>query len=119
MGSRPVKLIDPIKGITTSRTPISLGLAFLVVAVGLYGLAIFTAPDDPPLDYISFSENISWPLSIVLLFPVVIALTQSFYQQIPLVFSRLAASQKDSTEFHSFGTIVGDSSTTRSYVQSF
>lgn len=75
-------------------TPITLGLAFLfVISLVLTFWADQTTPPDspPPEDsnYLSYFKNISWSISILYLFPFVVALTLQYYQTIPRLFEYL------------------------------
>lgn len=75
---------------STGISPTGLGIAFLFcVAMPLtIWASLMEAPpvNDP---YQSYFDNISWSISMVLLFPCVVALTFKYYQEIPELFSHL------------------------------
>ncbi len=90
----------------TGLSPVGLGIAFLLtVSLSLTwwayeseSPAVAVCPGlSEPRNFVSFFENISWSISIVFLFPLVVALTLKYYREIPKLFAFLAE-QTDSRE---------------------
>jgi hypothetical protein len=84
--------------------PISLGaLFFFLVSLPLTLWAILSQPSpENNKDFVTFLENISWSVSIIYLFPFVVALTLKYYESIPelfyYLFSRLNGEDKEGLE---------------------
>ena len=88
----------------TGVSPLGLGVGFLLtVSLSLVWWAYESeSPAEavcPGLsaskDFVSFFENISWSISIVFLFPLVVALTLKYYREIPKLFAFLAGRTED------------------------
>jgi hypothetical protein len=81
--------------ITRSRyaNPLSLGVAFFVfVSLPLAVWAVRSQPEPKNgQEFITFLENISWSVTLIFLFPFVVALTLKYYQSIPTLFDFLFA----------------------------
>lgn len=61
-------------------SPVSLGLIFLLaIALPFSAWAVLSEPLLPDETYLSYAANISWSLSIVLLFPPILGLTLAYY----------------------------------------
>jgi hypothetical protein len=79
--------------ITRSRyaNPLSLGVSFFVfVSLPLTLWAVLSQPDPANgEDFVTFLENISWSVSVIYLFPFIMALTLKYYQSIPKLFEYL------------------------------
>jgi hypothetical protein len=72
-------------------TPATLGVAFFVVVAVPLSLAGYSQDNTINTDdrFLTFFENISWSISILYLFPFVVALTLKFYQRVPELFRTL------------------------------
>lgn len=79
--------------ITRSRyaSPLTLGVAFFVlISLPLAVWAMLSQPEPKSgKEFITFLENISWSISIIYLFPILVALTLKYYQSIPALFDYL------------------------------
>lgn len=65
--------------VKTGFTPTRLGLLFFVCAgLVLSVWANHAEPEDLPAQYLDYWGNISWPVSLLLLFPLIVALTLIF-----------------------------------------
>jgi len=87
----------------TGASPTQLGIAFFIaVSLVMCLWAKFATPPDPEgcgtLCYFSFFENISWSLSVLFVFPFVVALTWKYYQEIPDLFAELLRQSTKSEE---------------------
>lgn len=80
--------------------PLSLGVSFFVfVSLPLTVWAVFSQPGpENGENFVTFPENISWSVSIIYLFPFVVALTLKYYQSIPELFEYLFLKLQDKPE---------------------
>lgn len=80
---------DPlIKLLTRFRLgPVGLSVFFLVLAVlfTVWNWYCYAKPIEPNPYYLTYTENISWFLSLIFIFPFVLGLTFKYYQDVPLV----------------------------------
>jgi len=72
-------------------TPLTLGIRFLCyISLTLCaGAALSELNIEKTGDYLSYFSNISWSVSLVYLFPFIVALTLKYYQEIPKLFDYL------------------------------
>ncbi len=84
---------EPLLGILGlgKVSPGALSVGFWgVVSLPLCVWATLSEPPTPPsLQYVSFFENISWSLSIIVLFPLIVGLSLTFYREVPSLFAAL------------------------------
>jgi hypothetical protein len=83
----------------TGISPVALGIAFFLcvsLTLSIWASLSETPQADPR--YVSFFENISWSISMIFLFPVVVALTLRYYREIPNLFAFLLRETAESPE---------------------
>lgn len=86
-------------------TPVTLGLGFfLVISLSLTLFGALSTPKKPPWDYLSYMANISWSISMLVLFPIIVGLTLRYYEAIPALFNKLGdlCSDLDQEDFKIF-----------------
>ncbi len=77
-------------------SPLAIGAGFFIlVSLPLSLIATLTVSGSGDSDYVSYWENISWPLSILILFPFIVALTVKYYRRVPALFRELATDLPD------------------------
>jgi len=85
--------------------PVTLGLAFfIVISLSLTVFGIFNSQNEHDPGFISYMQNISWSVSLLVLFPFIVGLTLHYYLTIPKLFSNLAArcTSLDEQDFKQF-----------------
>ena len=72
--------------------PIQLGVGFFLlvtVPLTIWAIAFDASVDIENSGYVSYLENVSWSLSLIYIFPLIIGLTHKYYNEIPRLFDYL------------------------------
>ncbi|OEU72533.1 MAG: hypothetical protein BA864_14660 [Desulfuromonadales bacterium C00003093] len=86
-------------------TPISISiLFFFFISLTLTFAGAFTAQNALVPNYVDYWENISWSISILCIFPLIVGLTAKYYNEIPRLFEELSKNIEpdQASKYHEF-----------------
>jgi len=90
-----IRLLFSIKS-----SPVWIGFLFFVfISLPLTLAGMLTPVNSTNSNYIEFYQNISWSISINIIFPIVAGLTAKYYIEVPKLFQELLTIPSDSCKF--------------------
>lgn len=111
-GRKEAERLEPCRRVPLVRTliarkwaPAVIGVGFLVaVSLPMSLAGILTPPNPDHAGYLTYGRNLSWSLSILVLFPLAVGLTVTYYRAIPGLFRRLTVDfrEQDRTRYRQF-----------------